>query len=44
MSTVNKYWNDTIEEIVGEDYGLSSDIMDAYAESRAYGDYEDVEY
>lgn len=39
----NTYWS----EAIGEDYilSLSSDIMDAYAESRAYGDYEDsIEY
>ncbi len=39
----NTYWSD----VIGEDYtlSLSSDIIDAYAESCAYGDYEDsIEY
>ena len=37
MST-NTYWS-----VIGDDILiLSSDIIDAYAESRAYGDYEDA--
>jgi len=37
MSITNTYWN------IGDDaLILSSDIMDAYNESCAYGDYEDT--